>query len=184
MAELKTYSISTDITDQAVSAKLLDAEIIASASVTNYSGCTVNGDVLKIKGDSIANETILDSTVLAHVAVPLAAYKDIRHEEIDARTEELITDTGFVFDSKTFSLSGNAQRNFDRQLDEEPKYSFPIDISTKDNDTYSLAVNDNANFWIAMKDGVNTHLDSGRVLKKSIFDAVDKAAVDAIEDTR
>jgi hypothetical protein len=121
---------------------------------------------------------IMDTSSLS-----LEALKEHRYLEVDIRTAELIS-VGFVFDGQTFSLSANAQRNWDSIKTSKPDYSFPLDITTIDNNTYSLT---NANvqaFWVAARDVVKSHLDSGRALKKSIFDAVDIAAVNLVVDNR
>ena len=91
---------------------------------------------------------------------------------------------GFVFDGATFSLSANAQRNWDSIKTSKADYTFPLDITTMDNDTYSLTNPNVQSFWVAARDAVKTPLDSGRVLKTTIHDAIDIAAVDAVIDNR
>ena len=116
-------------------------------------------------------------------ALDLAGYKDQRYVEIDQKTG-LIISAGFTFDGETFSLSANAQRNWDSIKTSKSDYSFPLDITTIDNNTYSLTNPSVQAFWVAARDAVKTPLDSGRVLKKEIFDAIDAAAVQAIVDNR
>lgn len=70
MALLKTYSISGDITAGVCSAPKMHNDISNSSSVTSFDGVTVEGDILKVYGDSFANETLLDSTVLNHDGIP------------------------------------------------------------------------------------------------------------------
>ncbi len=141
----------------------------AGHTVSTGSGTTVQMDV-KCNDGSATNLT-------------LANYKALRYCEIDLKTTELIG-AGFTYDSKTFSLSDHAQSNCNRLLDQEARYTFPVDVTTNDNDTYSLAEANNVAFWTAMRDQLKTHLDSGRALKKSVFDAADEAAVDAVVDSR
>lgn len=118
-----------------------------------------------------------------HQQTTLEGYKELRYNEINAKTAQLIS-TGFVFDSQTFSTSYNAQLNWSEIHSNQSDFTFPLDISTKDNNKYSLAAVNVDTFWQAGKDFVKAHLDSGRDLKKSIFDAIDKTAVDAIIDNR
>lgn len=116
-------------------------------------------------------------------SVTLDEYKAIRFGEIDTKTGGLIS-SGFVHDSKTFSLSFNAQANWHTLKNQKAEFTFPKDVTTKNNDTYSLADVDVDSFWDAGKAVIEGHLTSGRDLKKSIFDAVDKDAVAAIIDNR
>lgn len=113
----------------------------------------------------------------------LSDYKQNKYSQIDYKTGALIY-AGFVFDSQTFSLSVSAQTNWNALKDQEAEFTFPLDISTINNDTYSLTQANLDNFWSAARDTTKGHLDSGRVLKKSVFDAVDQAAVDLVVDDR
>ena len=117
-----------------------------------------------------------DLTVLADV-------KAMRYAEIDYNTGRLIS-AGFTFDGVQFSLSANAQQNWDSIKTSKSDYSFPLDITTIANDTYSLTNPNVQAFWVAARDAVKDQLDSGRILKKAIFDAIDIAAVDAVIDNR
>ena len=113
----------------------------------------------------------------------LANLKEFRYEEIDIKTATLIS-VGFTFDGETFSLSANAQRNWDSIKTSKADYSFPLDITAKDNNTYVLTNPNVQAFWVAARDAVKAPLDSGRILKKAIFDAIDIAAVNAVIDNR
>lgn len=113
----------------------------------------------------------------------LEEYKDSMYSAIDLKTNVLIGQ-GFVYDSTTFSLSIYAQTNWHTIKNQTSEFTFPLDISTIDNNEYSLAEANVAAFWDAGKTILKGHLDSGRDLKKSVFDAVDKSAVDAIIDNR
>lgn len=113
----------------------------------------------------------------------LDEYKAYRYDEIDSRSQELIA-AGFVYATKTFSLSHNAQINWDNLKNNTSEYIFPKDISTTDSDTYSLASVNLSAFWAEKEMILNGHLDSGRALKKQIFDAVDRSASEAIIDNR
>lgn len=187
MAELKTYSIAEDITGSALNdAKLHDA-IIAAACVSDFTGVSSDGTNLIIHGASIGNETTLDSTVEDHVAVSLDEYKQLKHDEIDAKTDDLIV-AGFTYDSVVFSLSRNAQINWDNVKNNKSEYVFPLTISALNNDPYSLTDANVTAFWQAKNDKLH-HLTTGRVttgrdLNETVFDAADEAAVDAVVDTR
>ena len=113
----------------------------------------------------------------------LAELKQVRYGEIDRKTGGLIQ-SGFTFDSKVFSASPPAQFNWNSIKGNKPEFTFPLEISTLDNDTYNLTDVNVSTFWASGRDHVKGHLDSGRALKKSIKDAVDIAAVNAIVDAR
>lgn len=117
------------------------------------------------------------------MALSLSNYKQLRHNEIDGKSLAMLA-PGFSFDGHTFSLSIPAQTNWNTLKDSEADFTWPVDVTTIDNDTYSLAQADLSDFWAEARDAVKDILDSGRQLKKQIFDAVDEAAVDAVVDTR
>ncbi len=155
-------------------------EVISSTVPTV---CPINGShTLRADSASIIQSSVLinDGTLKELI---LDDYKQLRYNEIDYKTGLLIA-PGFTYDTKIFSLSGNAQLNWSEIHTNEDKFIFPLAISTVDNDEYSLLLVNVHSFWEAGKDAVKGHLDTGRVLKKSVFDAVDKAAVDAVVDTR
>ena len=66
-ANLKDYTISTDVTGGAIDMATLDAEIIADGSVTNYNGFIVRNGVVTVMGDSLSNESALDTVFADHV---------------------------------------------------------------------------------------------------------------------
>jgi len=113
----------------------------------------------------------------------LDEYKAYRYNEIDTRTAILIS-AGFPYESNTFSLSVYAQINWTEIHTNQSAFTFPLDISTLDNNEYSLAEANVVAFWTAGKDTLKRHLDTGRILKKQIFDAADRAASEAIVDER
>jgi len=115
--------------------------------------------------------------------LPLNEYKRLRYNEIDGKTVAMIL-PGFVYDTHTFSLSSNAQSNWNILKAQEAEFTWPVEISTIWNDAYILTQANLAAFWTAGKDAVKGHLDSGRTLKKSIYDAVDEATVDLVVDAR
>lgn len=137
-------------------------------------------------GHLISMPHIIKENILINDGTPkevtLADYKQLRYNEIDGKTVSLITH--FDFDSRQFSLSLAAQSNWTNIKSNTSNFTFPLEITCINNDSYDLAEVDVTAFWTAARDVVKTHMDSGRALKKSIFDAVDEAAVDAIIDNR
>jgi len=113
----------------------------------------------------------------------LAEYKQVKYDAIDAKTIQLIG-TGFVHDSETFSLSLGAQTNWHALKNQTSEFTFPKDVSTKGNNKYSLTEANVSVLWAAGKVALDGHLTTGRDLKKSVFDAVDEAGVDAVVDNR
>jgi len=117
----------------------------------------------------------------------LSQLKAYRYMLIDQKTGELISN-GFVYATLTFSLSQNAQINI-LALDEtrdDPALTYPIVYNTIDDlDSYDVVdATDLHTMYLtalATKKGV---MDSGTALKQQIRDAVDIAAVNAIEDNR
>jgi len=116
-------------------------------------------------------------------AADLPANKHARHVEIDERTVELING-GFAHDSKVFSLSEPAQINWLGLVVKEADLTWPVEITTKDDEAYSLIQTDLPTFTNTAMGTKQAHMDSGRALKVSTNAAVDQAALDAIVDTR
>jgi hypothetical protein len=179
--ELKTY-IKTN-----VNSSRLDVEIINSNSVSNYLGHTTNGNNLSIYGESILNESVLDSVIDAHEEVNLNEYKQKRYNEIDLKTQYLIS-LGFVFDSHTFSLSLPAQSNWTNLKANADLLNsqgfFPITISTSDNLQYSLSYANVVPFWFAGFGVISTVYKGGSDLKVLVMNATTKEEVDLIIDNR
>ena len=140
------------------------------------------------KNPTYSKKVTGDGTLIEHyteVANPmnLVINKTAKYVEIDQKTKAFI-DVGFTYDSKSFSLSTAAQINWNVLKNTESEFSWPVDISTKDNDTYSLIQVNLSAFWTIVKDTIKGHLDSGRVKKKQVFDAVDQEALDLVVDDR
>lgn len=180
---LKTYTISTDVTGGIVDDVKLTNEIKDSGYVTGFIGVDIYEDSLIVNGVSFSDEAACDTLVQDHEAVTLADYKKVRYIEIKAKTGQLIL-SGFTFDGNQFSLALPAQVSWTNIKGQKLDFTFPMMLSTLDHNEYSLTEANVDAFWTAARNAVKTHLDSGRVLKKSIFDAVDKAGVDAVVDTR
>ena len=130
---------------------------------------------------------IVKSGVLVNDGTPtdltLADYKKLRYNEIDGKSMALI-DTGFTHDSKVFSLSSFAQLNWHTLMNQTAQFTFPKDVSLKNNSKHSLTEANVSVLWADGKAFIESVIDGGRNLKQSIFDAVDESAVDAIIDNR
>ena len=109
----------------------------------------------------------------------------LRMAEIDAKTEELISE-GFTYQSKLFSLSLNSQINISALNQSRTELSYPITYNTKDDmDAYSVTdATDMNNMYMTALSVKKAHLDSGSSLKQQIRDAADIAAVNAVIDNR
>ena len=187
MAKLKTYSVSGNITGGIVKENKLHKEISASGAITSFDGIVVSGDVLEIYGAAIANQVLLDDTILNHIDISLTEYKTTKNNAIDTRTGELISN-GYVYAGKTFSLSGNAQTNILALFATKghPALVYPIQYSTIDDvGTYDvLNATDVENMYLTALGTKRAHLDSGTSLKNQVRAAIDKAGVDAVIDNR
>jgi len=81
-------------------------------------------------------------------------------------------------------LSIEAQSNWLGLKTLESLLTFPMDVTTKDDQAYNLTSANLDSFVGAAAAAKQGHLDSGRVLKVSIDGAADQAALDAIVDNR
>jgi len=112
----------------------------------------------------------------------LQELKDLRYKGIDSTTSYIIRQ-GFIFDGSSFSLSENAQINW-TNLNLLPDGVYPITISTMTEDIYILQLVDRDAFYMAAVAAKLTPLNTGSAIKKLIFDCVDEACVNLIEDNR
>jgi len=114
-------------------------------------------------------------------------YKTQKMEAIDKRSGELITEGGFVYNGKTFSMSKNAQLNLlGINLKKNNAEILPVIYNTVDNsdkETLNSASDIDA-FFMAALAAKKSHLDTGTALKDSVRAATDKAGVDAVIDNR
>lgn len=182
MAVLTTYYISIHAYGE-VDESSLNQEIKASGMVDNPRDIEIEGDAIRILGDAVLDEAGLDNIIANHDAHPLAVCKSDRCAEVDLKTTTLI-EAGFVYDSTTFSLSANAQLNWMALKTFEDMFSWPVEISNKAGGGYSLEKTVRDDFIYTGKNVVQGHLDTGRHLKILISEAVDKAALNAVIDTR
>lgn len=184
MEVLKTYSITNEINLGDVNIAKLHAEIIAIQCITDYASLAKNGDELEVWGGTLDNEPSLDNIVYDHIAFNLDEYKQPRFIEIKENNEYLRCKHGFVFDSNSFSLDSVSVTKWNTVMNQTVMFTFPLEITTKDFDTYNLESADVIPFWGSAMGAHKAISDTGRPLQKAIFDAVDKAGVDAVVDTR
>jgi hypothetical protein len=139
----------------------------------------------KIVNDQLVEMDTYEKSVVDQARLP--ELKLAKAEEVDRRTQQLI-EGGFTHDSVEFSLSENAQKNWNRLYSMllSGTLVYPVSVSAKDISVlYELA--DAAAvtaFYTAMNTTIESHLQSGRNLKAQIFAATTKAELDAIVDPR
>jgi hypothetical protein len=160
------------------------ADWILSPDLTPVAG--LEQKYWKLTGDIFSAMTAGERTAVDDSVPYLNPLKAKRYGEIDLKTQALIA-VGFTYDSNQFSLSLPAQHNWHGLLMAADKtwVTFPFVISTIDNNEYTLPTVAACNQFV--RDGfdvVKGHLESGRSLKKQVFDATTKAAVDAVVDNR
>lgn len=103
-------------------------------------------------------------------------YKNYVIEKID-NISEIVISGGFSFDNKQFSLSHSAQINWSNLL-WLPESMFPIQLSTKDDDVYSLSYSNVQSFYMAAVAGKNAPLQQGNVLKQQLKNLTTKEEID------
>jgi len=102
---------------------------------------------------------------------------------IDSKTVTLI-DNGFGFDGETFSLSSKAQMNWLGLKSLQSLLTFPINITTMSDTSYSLT-EANLDLFVTTASGtVQYYLDSGRSIKSQIAAAATEADLLTIQDLR
>lgn len=137
-----------------------------------------------------ADKTALDAIVAA-AAFTLGDAKEIRYVEIDAKTAVLLAG-GFTYDGDLFPLDSSSQMDAALILGAigasgnmagvvvVPAERRALDGSFKNlNDIAAVRA-----YYLAMLTRIRTVLKDGRDLKKSIFNAVSQAEIDAVVDTR
>jgi len=135
-----------------------------------------------------SDNTVLDGIISAHDDQPLWLYKQLKEEDIDRRTGELISE-GYEFppaSGKIFSLSQSAQINILALDNTRTELTYPVNYNTKDNlDTYAIPdATTLHNMYLTALSVKKAHLDSGTALKDLVRAATDKAGVDAVVDNR
>jgi hypothetical protein len=142
-----------------------------------------DGDLLS--GDKTTLDTVVSDHKVNASVRSLDISKESRKEEIDRKTRNLIAE-GFTYSAKVFSMSANAQSKWHALHADRANHTYPVVILTMDEtDEVSLADTLAVEaFYTAMVTEVRGHIDSGATLKKSIRDAADQAAIDAVVDGR
>ncbi|MHA2254424.1 MAG: hypothetical protein ACXAD7_29055 [Candidatus Kariarchaeaceae archaeon] len=191
MATQKTYLSSSfiSLTDQTFHSGILLDELVENsidAIAVELSGSSA---VVRLNSDlsDWSGSDVVISTHTGEKQLTLGELKTQRYIDIDSKTSILIN-AGFTFDSSSFSLSLAAQSNWTNIHSGKDELSasgaFPMDVTTLNNDEYSLDYGDVNSFWMSAVGTVKYYYDSGRSLKKSIFDASGSAQVNVIIDNR
>ena len=164
---------------------LLSTEIDADGTLSG-GGRTVDSiswagpDKLTIVMDaalSAGEKTALDAVVAAHDT--LATYKAAKIAEVDAETHRRIS-LGFTHNATLFSLSMEAQTNWLGLKAFSSDFTYPLDVSAKDESIYAIADETEALTMAAVAAGTkDAHLSPGRTVKAAVLAAADEAAVDA-----
>ena len=120
------------------------------------------------------NEYVQDSVTVA---------KAKRTALVDFRTRKFVTQE-FEFDDHTFSLSERAQHNLLVLQINKSTLSWPQELSTKDDQIYSLAESDVDAFVAAGLNKVNERLAAGRAIREAINACTTQEELDAVIDSR
>lgn len=140
------------------------------------------------EGDEYLQDAALVQAAIEVARLPAALAfsqkKERRLRAVDQKTQELI-DAGFSFAGQTFSLSSDAQINWTNMFIAKTLLSFPLEISTRDSGTHTIADGDVVtNFYATGIAAVNAHLDSGRSIKQQLIQAQTQEELDAVVDGR
>lgn len=177
------YSISRDIESGTLDAAKLQNEITVARCVNGLGGITASGDSLLIECGEVVDRSALDAVVAAHVAVSLGDRKAMRVLDVDARTRAIIAG-GFSFDGQRFSLSYQAQTNWISLAALKDILTFPINVTTNTDTSYSMTADKVPSFLGAGAYVVASAIGSGRTLKIAINAASTQDDLDAVVDTR
>ena len=183
MAILKIYSISTDIDAGTVNSSKLHEEIKISNTINGFAGISTFQGNLKVIGDTLIDESGLDTIVQTHTPISLDEKKVQKCDAIDARTDAIIGE-GFLFDGKQFSLSTEAQTNWLGMLVLQSVLTWPFGITSQDEHTYLLTQENLPLFVGTGMLVIKNAVDSGRALKSAAVDATTPEELDAVVDTR
>jgi hypothetical protein len=169
------------IPEGGVNPDLLFSEIVGSGSVLDPD-ILVSGGEVEVFGE-IVDLTALEAIISNHEANPLSARKAAKIAAIDSRTDDLIRQ-GFAFDGKNFSLSTEAQGNWTALFVFKDILSWPIPVTTNDDEEYSLTLENLPSFCLSAAGVVNAAISSGRALKIAANAATTIAELDAVVDNR
>lgn len=126
-----------------------------------------------------------DGSDLAHydVVERIRDHKTLRNSDVDDRTKELLAE-GFRFDGHTFSMSLEAQTNWQWIAIYRPSLTFPLEISAADGTVYPLTGPNVAGFLAAYSTHLLGTLAAGHALRKQVNQAKTKVDLDKVRDSR
>jgi len=160
-----------------------DDWLINPAGLVTLESGNVPSKYWKLNGTSDDIEEKTQGEKDTQDAADLPADKAARRVEVDDKDVELIGN-GFSFDGKVFSLSEESQLNWMSLVVKENNLTWPVEITTNNDEAYSLTQVNMPAFTNTATGTKQAHLDSGRALKVSIDAAADQTALDAIVDGR
>ena len=136
-------------------------------------------------GDVTTEQGAIDKWGSVATDDTLSGHKVAKNKEIDKRTGEIIS-MGFVYATKVYSLSNNAQLNLLGIDIKRNDGILPITFNTIDDlDEVTLTTATEIDgFFMTALGTKKAHLDSGTSLKLQVRNAIDKAGVDAVIDNR
>jgi len=120
-------------------------------------------------------------------ALSLADYKSLRLDLVRNKTNQLKEDGTFTHSAKTFSLRTNKYLMIVgyQQAAVDLVLTYPTNITTTTGEKLAMAdataVKD---LYTSMAGALKTIINAGNDIEQLVFDAVDKAAVDAVVDSR
>jgi len=182
MIKLAQYEVNTTVFPT-----VLHKEIEDSQAVTEFDGITYSEGVVAVYGQSVANQALLDNIIASHDSTGLAHFKQLKIQQIDAKSEKLIAD-GFMFDNVRFSLSHNAQLNLIGLYHSRnaPIMQFPIAYNSKD-DSVVYTIPDVATLeaiYFTAFGAKKAILDAGTALKQAVRDTTTISEINAVHDNR
>lgn len=127
------------------------------------------------------NKSDYDSWYFSNIQ--LEEKKRSRIIQIDIRTQCIIAE-GFTFDSHQFSLSIPAQINWSGILLFKDLLSWPMNVTTLDDQEYSLTMDNLLYFMGSGTSVIKNAVDSGRALKLQVRAATSQAELDDVVDDR
>ena len=103
---LKTYSVSADITAGICEPVSMSREIGESATIDDFRGVNLDGDVLEVRGESILDETALDLVVQNHDGQGKANtidrdFQSLSTSERNSFLDANIDEGGLIFNNTT-----------------------------------------------------------------------------------
>lgn len=185
---METYLFTTEDVNIHELAKDIEIALPGKTFRLKKSGSNGQGifdEALSTDDEVIFNDTITDHKDNFFQNITLGSHCE-KCDRIDERTKELIQ-KGFTYDSEIFSLSVEAQLNATgiKVASDSGDLSYPISVSLLYGGEHTLAdASEVTAYYLAGLGTKKAHLDSGRALKESVYNAVDQTEYDAIIDNR